>query len=143
MKDKEDIKEKIFPATVVRVIDDYNVAINRGSEHGIKLDKRFAIYGITSEEIIDPETGGSLGALEIFKGNGKIVNVQPKLSTLRSTMKQKARKEVITDDGLQTGESALFMTLNYPQRKNKRVIEYPEEDLPFSYPEINDKAKPI
>ena len=71
MENKEDINEKIYPATVVLVIDEYNVAINRGSEHGVEIDKRFAIYGTTIEDIIDPETGENLGALEIFKGNGR------------------------------------------------------------------------
>lgn len=142
----EEIKENIFPATVVKVIDEHNVAINRGSNHGIFVGKQFAIYGTSDEEIIDPETEENLGLLEIFKGKGKIVNVQSKMATLQSIMKKPARKEIIYEE--QTNANAPVFTVadalsRMNQKQTKTVVELPEEDLPFKDPRVNDKAKPI
>lgn len=136
-------EETLFPATVVSIIDEYNVAINRGANHGISIGKRFALYGTSDEEIIDPETGESLGLLEIFKGNGKIVNVQPKMSTLQSTRKKPAKKEIIYEKQPYNPFITATQTLAILKGENKRVVELPEEDLPFKDPQLRDKAKPI
>lgn len=141
---RNDDKEIIFPATVVKVIDGFNVAINRGTNHGVSLGKRFALYGTSDEEIIDPETNESLGRLEIFKGNGKIVNVQSKMSTLQSTMKKPAKKEIIYEDQpLKSYLTVADALGRISPNKNKKVVELPEEALPFTNPEVMDKAKPI
>ena len=74
----------IFPARVVRVLDEGRIAINRGTEHGIYEGQTFLIYTL-GEEIFDPETKESLGVLEITRGKGKADHVQEKIATVIST----------------------------------------------------------
>lgn len=88
---------KKFPATVVEILSENMIAINRGRIHDIKKGDVFAIYGLSDDEIKDPETGESLGKLEIFRGNGEVIYLQEKMSTLRSIEKKPAKKEIIED----------------------------------------------
>ena len=53
-----------------------------GSEHDVAKDQRFQIYTLSNEEIKDPESGESLGRLEIVKGIGEVVHIQPRMATL-------------------------------------------------------------
>ncbi|MDO9045799.1 MAG: FlgT C-terminal domain-containing protein [Methanobacteriaceae archaeon] len=131
----------IFPATVVEIEDEYRLAINRGAKHGIKLGQRFSIYGTSDNDIIDPETGENLGKLEIFRGSGKVVNVQETMSTIESTEKKAARKEIIHEKSPFFVTSPIIQsTLKTP---SKKIVEFPEEQLPFNYAQVLDKAKPI
>jgi len=71
------------PVRVVAVIDEYHCTINRGSEDGVGVGDRYLIYGL-GEEIKDPDTGESLGVLEIVRGRGKVSHLQPKMATLET-----------------------------------------------------------
>jgi hypothetical protein len=75
------------PARVVEAIDAYRCAINRGSEHGVSMGDRYIVYGL-GREILDPETGESLGVLEIVRGRGKVTHVQPRLATLETYLRE-------------------------------------------------------
>lgn len=70
-------------ASVVHVIDEFSVAINRGEEQGVKVGDTYLIYAI-GPELIDPETDESLGALEIVRGRAVVRHVQEKISTLET-----------------------------------------------------------
>ena len=133
MSNSEEQDEKIFPATVVKVINDYKVAINRGESDGIKLGQRFLIYKIDEQEIIDPETGENLGRLEIVRGKGKVVHLQEKLATIESTDLDKPKKTVIKRSPVVTG---LFGS-------QEETYQDMAEILPFDEAERGDKAKPI
>ena len=65
---------KIFK--VVKILDDYKLAINAGAKDQISLGQKFLIYSLSDEEIIDPDTNQSLGYLEIVKGTGIVTHVQ-------------------------------------------------------------------
>ena len=106
---------------IIKVIDDYKVVINKGSLDGIKYGQSFLIYK-EDEELFDPDTKESLGFLEIVKGKGKIVHLQPKISTIESTSK----KIIKTNRGIMFGGTVVT-----------------EEDLPFDNVEVNDLVKPI
>lgn len=80
---------------VVKIIDPYTIAINRGSEHGIRIGMRYLVYN-EGEELFDPETRESLGRLELICGVGEITHVQPKLSTLQSDKKIIKHKRTIS-----------------------------------------------
>lgn len=69
---------------VAAVLNSDRVALNIGSDHGVKLGQRYLIYELSDYEITDPTTGESLGRVEIPKGTGRIANVQKKISTLES-----------------------------------------------------------
>ena len=68
---------------VIKIVDDYSIVINRGSDSGIDLGARFLIFG-GGEELLDPDTGESLGMLELVRGKARVVHLQPKMCTLTS-----------------------------------------------------------
>ena len=132
---KEGIIERPFPASVAQIFDNgYKIVINRGSEHGVAKDQRFQIYGLSDEEIIDPENGESLGRLEIVKGTGKVVHIQPKMATLKST-----EESVTTERKIVKNRSSLSVF----GRGEEETITPTTRRLPFNEPEVGDKVRPI
>jgi len=130
-------KEKVFPATVVKVLDGYKVAINRGSSHKISIGQRFLIYILSNEEIIDPDNGKSLGYLEIVKGRGKVTHVQEKMSTIESDEKETFSERIIKKPYV----NPMVEALSYWGKKE--VANIKPSSIPFDDPQIGDKAKPI
>jgi hypothetical protein len=78
--------------SVVRLIDNYSVVINKGSRDGIKNGSRFLIYS-ELEEIIDPETQENLGKLELPKGYAIIENIQERISVIKSSKVETRTKQ--------------------------------------------------
>ena len=74
------------PMKVAEVLDPFTVVVNKGSEHGLRVGQRVLIYAI-GHEVRDPDTGESLGALELIKGTGKISHLQPRMAQVSSDMK--------------------------------------------------------
>lgn len=126
---------RIFPAKVVKVLDDFRVAINRGSEHGVKKGQRFLVYYLSKEEIQDPDTLESLGFLEIVRGIGKVVHMQEKMSTLASD--EREPREVRTIKRSPLAWQSMF------EKTETEIVETPSEIKPFAEPQIGDLAKPI
>ncbi|MBE9046038.1 hypothetical protein IQ255_16775 [Pleurocapsales cyanobacterium LEGE 10410] len=123
------LEQKIFPAKVVTVISDTRIAINRGLEHKIRLNQRVLMYRLSNEEIKDPDTGESLGYLEIYKGTGKVISIQEKMSIIESD-----RYEIKTVKDTQT----IFQGIPIGQP----TYDY-KDLLGFEDPEIGDLVKPI
>lgn len=117
-----------FPATVAKVIDDYKLVINRGSENGIKEGQRMLVYCVSDEDIKDPETGESLGFLELVRGTGKIIFIQEKMSIIESDKVKRIPPKNNYIDPLQSFTEQVF---------GKEI------KLPFDNPQIGDKIKPI
>ena len=129
-------EEAIFPATVVKVIDDYRVVINRGSNHKIKLGQRFLIYKLEETETVDPLTNESLGNLEIVKGTGKVTHIQEKMSTIETDRKGSPEKRIIR----RKTPTSLFAL---GSEQEEETIVPSSEIVPFDDPRVKDKAKPI
>ncbi len=70
-------------AIVIKIVDDYKVAINKGSNDGINKNDIFMIFE-KGEELFDPDSKESLGFLEIPKLKMKVFNTQEKMSLLES-----------------------------------------------------------
>jgi hypothetical protein len=121
-----------FPAQIVNIINPYQLVMNRGERNGIKVGRRVLIYGISDEEIIDLNTGESLGYLEIVKGTGRVINVQDNMSTIESDRKQIFREKL-------DNSNPLYLT----SPKERAKITEREELKPFENPEIGDWVKPI
>lgn len=68
---------------VAKILDKYNLVLNKGKNADIKLGQEYLLYEQT-EEIRDPETGELLECLFVPKGRGIITRVQDKISILRS-----------------------------------------------------------
>jgi len=69
---------------VVKILNPYEVVISLGAEDGVAKDDEFVVFE-QGEEVSDPDTGESLGTLEIVRGQGRAKHVQERLTTLRST----------------------------------------------------------
>lgn len=124
-----------FPGAVVKIIDEFRVVINRGSEHGISVGDRFLIYHIDQEELIDPETNTHLGNLEIVRGTGKASHVQEKITTIFSDRKSQRRRTI---------KRSTNPFLGHGFGTETETIEEPDSDItPFDDPEIGDKVKPV
>ena len=134
--------EEIFPATVIKVIDNYKLVINKGSLDGIKIGQRFVVYEETDELLQDPETLEALGYLEIPKGTGKISYVKEKWATIISD-KTKASRQRITKRTKTIPSYATITGVLNPSTEVEEVVETPEELMPFSNPANGDKVKPI
>jgi hypothetical protein len=64
---------------VVEIISETTVVLSAGSDQQVQEGDWFAIYEL-SKEIMDPETGESLGRLEYVKGKVQVKNVMKKMS---------------------------------------------------------------
>lgn len=71
----------IYPIRVVKVMGSSMAILNRG-EGSIKKGEKYAVF-MMGEDLMDPQSGESLGPLEVDAGIGTIVDVKPKFSTLK------------------------------------------------------------
>ena len=127
--DDRTVKQKTFPATVAKVINDFRLVINKGSIDDIRQDQRMLVYALSNEEIKDPNTGESLGFLEKYKGTGKVIQVLEKMSIIESDRKKNVFERV------ESGMPALKSPLDtFPKYKYLK---------PFENPQIGDLVKPI
>jgi hypothetical protein len=118
---EEELTRLLYPV-VARVIDSYNLVINRGSIDNIKEGDRFLIFE-TTEDIMDPVTGKSLGPLELSKGTGKAIEVFD-------------RKAIIRSDRIRGMSGILAQADDFDLEPEKYLY-------PFKKPKVNDIAKTI
>ncbi|WP_156307155.1 hypothetical protein [Sphingobacterium endophyticum] len=62
------------------------IVINGGLKDGIEENTRLLVYSL-GKEIVDPDTGVSLGALEVPKGYFKVTHSQDNMATLVAEIK--------------------------------------------------------
>ena len=63
---------------IVKIIHEYRVVVNAGSNYSVREDDIFEVYQ-PGQEITDPETGESLGMLDYVKAKLRVVDVFPKM----------------------------------------------------------------
>lgn len=114
---------------VVSIIDEYNLVINSGKSNGVYENQEFLIYGV-GEEIIDPDTGESLGNLEVVKGKAKVIHVQDSMATLISD-----DFEFVTE----TEKQGHFVS-PFQNSKTERKVRI---RLPFKSPKVGNFVKQI
>jgi hypothetical protein len=112
---------------VANVLASDQVALNVGSNHGVKLGQRYLIYELSRYDVTDPATGDSLGKVEIPKGTGRIASVQPYVSVLES--------DTELSGGLKGIDAAMMLGAG----------EYtnPARKAPFRTPRVGDSAKQL
>lgn len=89
----------ILTGRVVKVIDEYRLVINKGSDDGVTVNNQFLIYHL-GEELFDPETKQSLGVLELVCGEGKPEHIQAHMTTLVTAKSEtKQSRKVIKHGG--------------------------------------------
>lgn len=113
---------------VARVLNSRELALNIGSEHGVREGMLFDVIDPKGEDIVDPDTGDIIGSLERPKVRVKVISVQNKLS-VASTYK----KERVNVGGVGIGTSAisqLFMQPEYvTQYETLKTEEKTWEDI--------------
>lgn len=75
MSDVEKLRGK-----VASILTDRELALNIGSDDGVRRGMRFAVLEGGTREIKDPDTGESLGAIDVPKVFVKIIRVHEKFS---------------------------------------------------------------
>jgi len=73
-------------AKVAAIIDETTLVLNVGSSDGVQEGMVFAIF-VEYQEILDPDSGESLGKWEMVKARVTVEYVQDKLCTVRSTLR--------------------------------------------------------
>jgi hypothetical protein len=135
-----EVQERFELAKVVLTLgsDDspLEVVVNKGERDGLKPGQRFLVFGY-GPEITDPDSGKNLGRVELVRGRGEVVHVQPHLATLRSIEKSReaGKKRIIRDT---TGFGMLA--------GRGHVVEEDleaERAMPFRDVSVGDMAKPI
>lgn len=69
----------LYPMKVVKRDRKGQVIINRGKDGGLKKGQLLDVF-YADEELIDPDTGESLGSSEEFVGKVKVVRINPKIT---------------------------------------------------------------
>lgn len=133
-------------AQVANIIDSYTIVINKGASQGIKVGANFLIYGI-GDEILDPESGDSLGNLELVRGIGTVIHVQDKISTIESTKTHKSAPTIrrVTKRPNQHNSLASLALLGSRYETTETVEEISGETsmIPFEDVKVGDFVRPL
>ena len=125
-------------ARLARVIDKYTIVLNRGAADGVQLNDKFLIYGL-GEDVIDPETGKSLGPLEIVRGRVRVEHLQDKVCTARTdtTIKIPGRRRTI-----ERKPTNIQYAMGSTDTKEEIEEEHSYELQPLTGAEVGDYARP-
>lgn len=72
---------KKIEGKVAKILDEYSIVINVGSNNGVVDGMVFAIFAQSDDEITDPDSGKVLGKLEYVKDHVFVSHVQDAFST--------------------------------------------------------------
>ena len=131
-------------AKVANIIDEYTIVINKGASQGIKVGANFLIYGI-GDEILDPESGESLGNLELVRGIGTAIHVQDKISIIESTKTHKSAPTIrrINKKPNQLNALASLMISRYEHTETVEEISGETRMIPFEDVKVGDFVRPL
>lgn len=113
---------------IVQVLNNMEIVINLGTMHGLEDGNEILVYKL-GDEIIDPDTGESLGKLEYVIGQGKVQHAQEKMSTVRSSDYELTEVE----DGF----------THNPIFGIKPKIKKEKRELPFRNPQVGNLVRKI
>lgn len=110
---------------VAAIINDRELAINRGSDHGVTDGMKFAVQQTEGIEITDPETGESLGEVVNTKIHVRVVEVNPTYSIAQTYERVGGRAGlgVASYASILMGESATVRTLRTDDALFKPLTE--------------------
>ncbi len=70
---------QVYPMKVIKRTANGQVIINRGQDGGLKKGTKLAVF-FAGEELIDPDTGESLGSSEEYIGEVTVTRINPKMT---------------------------------------------------------------
>lgn len=135
-----DVKARVELAKVVHSFgtdeEAYQLVINRGTRDGVKAGQRFLVFGY-GPELSDPDTGQSLGRVEIVRGRGEVVHLQDNIATIRSVERRSegGGKRIIRDS------SPFSAGLGRTHVIEEEVPA--DREQPFRKVRVGDFARPI
>ena len=88
-------EKEIIEGKVLQIVDDYNVVINKGYRDNVYIGQTFLIYHLSTNDMIDEDTGENLGKIEFVVGKGKVVHLQEKMATIESIEKSITSRKTI------------------------------------------------
>lgn len=69
----------VYPMKVVKRLQNGQIILNRGADGGLKVGDKLSVFSV-GEELIDPDTGESLGSSEEFIATAKVLRINPKIT---------------------------------------------------------------
>ena len=105
---------------VARILGEFQLVLNVGAQQGVKKDMTFIIYE-EGEEIKDPESGQSLGKLEMVKGEVEVVHVQDTICVAESQEIRKDKEPTVLSAKL--AEVTLYSKSNIEQEREKLYVK--------------------
>ncbi|RLA10646.1 MAG: hypothetical protein DRQ52_11015, partial [Gammaproteobacteria bacterium] len=90
----DDFTDAVYPMKVVKRNTRGQVFINRGKDGGLKIGQVYDVF-YPGEELIDPDTGESLGGSEEFVGTIKISRINPKMTVAKIESEEDAENAPI------------------------------------------------
>lgn len=98
--------------SVAAVIDDTTLVLNVGYRDGVCAEMVFTVFS-EGQEIVDPQSGESLGRWEIVKAQVVVTHVQERMCTARSPIEGETERagtlsaQMVRDSFAQTGRRKL------------------------------------
>jgi len=76
--------DALIYAKVARILNNTDLALNRGAQDGVQEGMKFAILSDVGQEIRDPDTGEVLDSIQVAKTVVKIIHAAPRSSIGRT-----------------------------------------------------------
>ena len=73
---------QVYPMKVIKRTANGQLIINRGQDGGLKKGDKLAVFS-AGEELIDPDTGESLGSSEEYIGDVTVTRINPKITFVK------------------------------------------------------------
>ncbi|TCT95618.1 hypothetical protein [Pseudomonas sp. LP_4_YM] len=124
-----------FDGKVVSIVDETTVVINLGSDHGVKPGQTFLILGL-GEMITDPDSGESLGHLELVRGRAEAKHVQPRMTTLVSV---ETKRDPDVKEIKRSAQSGFELSFFRPNSSTVESVKVGAERIkPLAGPKVGD-----
>lgn len=121
---------------VTRLLNNREIEINIGSNHGVTIGMYFDVMDVNEIDIIDPDTNELLGSIERPVVRMKITHIQKKLS-VASTYKVK----LINVRETATGSTSILNTTDYLDPRWIKEYETLEDTEETKAPLDEEKSK--
>ena len=124
---------------VARILNARELVLNRGTDHGVEIGMQFAVLNSQGGSITDPETGETLGSIELPKVIVKVVQVYEKLAVASTFRQYKTKAGTFASINMLDALYAPSQTLTETLKTNDRTYreELNSED---SYIHESDKV---
>lgn len=107
------VQPKVIRGKIARVLNSREVALNVGDNKGVEVGMFFDVLS-HGEDIVDPDTGESLGSLDLPKTRVRVVSVYDRLA-LASTYRAKPVNVRVADASNLSGSAAIAAAFSPPK----------------------------